>query len=24
VAWIGSPENPLAVIPALLGHWRQP
>jgi tRNA dimethylallyltransferase len=24
VAWIGSAENPLAVIPALLGHWRHP
>jgi tRNA dimethylallyltransferase len=23
VAWIGAQENPLAVIPALLGHWSQ-
>jgi tRNA dimethylallyltransferase len=24
ITWFGSPENPLAVVPALLGDWRQP
>jgi tRNA dimethylallyltransferase len=23
ITWFGSPENPLAVVPALLGDWRQ-
>jgi tRNA dimethylallyltransferase len=24
ITWYGAPENPLAVIPALLGDWRSP
>lgn len=24
ISWYGAPENPLAVVPALLGDWRRP
>jgi tRNA dimethylallyltransferase len=24
ITWYGAPENPLAVVPALLGDWRRP
>jgi hypothetical protein len=24
ITWFGAPENPFAVLPALLGHWSAP
>jgi tRNA dimethylallyltransferase len=24
IGWVGAPENPLAVVPALLGNWEEP